>query len=116
MSRYGKLPGLLDEVCYRIGQAKVHAWTLAEIQRLQQVRDVMMDEAETMELIDAACEMQEHIDRALNRNGYVPCVLAIIRCWQALGEEDSVKKMSRTLIDMVDVDAITKLGLVGEFL
>lgn len=117
MSQYGNLPDLVEEVCYRIGQTMLYAWATDHITMLQKVRDEMMDKAESMQKIDAACAMQEHIDRSKKRPGnYVILILTIIRCWRELGMEDPVREMKRRLIDMLNVDPITKLALVGEYL
>jgi hypothetical protein len=119
---FGKLPDLIEDVEIRIGKRRVEAFLLQEIQNLQQLRDKMMEEGPSMEIYDAALEIQEHIDAALGfpRRRRRPlrtsalCV-AVINSWKVLKEAEPVRKMALLLLDLVETDPITKLGMIGEF-
>ena len=119
MSRYGKLPELLEELEYRLGK-KVIRDSLRDIwfelrKKADEWIDSMKDEADIDKCFEFRAIVSEGEQRFLGgRLSSTGCVW-IISAWEKLDVEDPVGKMCRHLIAL-EKEPISALALVGEYL
>jgi hypothetical protein len=119
MSKYGKLPELLEEIEYRFGKKAVKDALFPIWLELRKKADEWIDSMKDEADIDKCFEFRAIVDEGERRfhGGRLSstgCVW-IISAWEKLDVEDPVGKMCRHLISL-EKEPISALALVGEYL
>jgi hypothetical protein len=119
VSKYGKLPELLEELEHRQYGRLIRNIFNAEWSRLHALGELWLDSMKTTEEIERCGQFRAIVKEGWERGTgsrvtSTSCVW-LISAWEALGEEKSVERMARMLIDL-EKEPISALALVGEYL